>query len=100
MSKVFQSGEIFAASPLGDAQALCRACHEMVDAASALILNVEFLAEATEGRKQQAAEDARHSVDRIVKVAKALRDAAASRLDSSGSSRRTNEDEAMEDSVG
>jgi hypothetical protein len=100
MSKEFQSGEIFAASPSGEAQALCRACHEIVDAASALILNVEFLAEAAEGPRQQAADDARLSVERIVKVAKRLRDAAASKLDSSGRPRRASEAEGVEDSVG
>jgi hypothetical protein len=100
MAEVFQSGEIFAASPLGETQAVCRACHEIVDAASALILNVEFLAEAAEGTKRQAAEDARQSVERIVKVAKTLRDAAASRLDSAVRSRRSHEDEARGDSVG
>jgi hypothetical protein len=54
--------------------ALARACREIVDAASALMVDVEFLVEAPNAEKKAAAaEDALRSVKRIVQVAEALR---------------------------
>jgi hypothetical protein len=78
MAELIQNGEVCAAAPAGEStQALSRACHEIIDAASALMVNVEFLAQAGEGsNKQRAAEDARRSVERIVKIAQTLRGAA------------------------
>jgi hypothetical protein len=53
--------------------ALSRACHEIIDAASALMLNVDYLADGDEEGRRGAVRDARTSVERIVKIAKALR---------------------------
>ena len=52
---------------------LARDCHEIIDAASALIVNVEFMARDGEPSRVAAAEDARQSVHRIVRIARAMR---------------------------
>jgi hypothetical protein len=60
-----------------------RACHSMIDAVSALTVNLDYLADddpldprshpARIGERRAAAEDAKHSLERIVALAKALR---------------------------
>lgn len=52
---------------------LARACHQIVDAASALAANVELLAEKARPSQQDLVEDARASVKRIAKLARAIR---------------------------
>jgi hypothetical protein len=55
------------------ASEMSRACHGIIDAASALIANVEFLAGAC-GQQAEAIEDARRSITRIVALAKEVRE--------------------------
>jgi len=72
------TGEVRAAEAVSkSAQALSRACHDIVDAASALLVNVEFLAQGAEGDKQRAAADSRYSIERIIALAEVLRGGAA-----------------------
>jgi hypothetical protein len=66
------------ASVLGDDPSradLARACHEIIGAASSLILNVEFLAKITDPAQQEAVDDSRRSIDVIVALARAIRQA-------------------------
>jgi hypothetical protein len=57
-----------------DSATLCEACHQLIDAASSLMLNVDYLAQAGEDSKLlDAARDARLSIERIVQIANALR---------------------------
>ncbi|HEY8038682.1 MAG TPA: hypothetical protein VIF15_02775 [Polyangiaceae bacterium] len=61
---------------------LARACHDILGALAALTINVEILAEArtqVDGELQQVVHDARDSVDRIARIAKALQRAVRSR---------------------
>jgi hypothetical protein len=61
-------------SKMPSPDALERACREIIDAVSALVVDVDFLVEATHAEKKAAAvEDALRSVNRIVKVADAVR---------------------------
>jgi hypothetical protein len=58
----------------GPSPSLCQACHDLIDAASSLMLNVDYLAQGGEDSKLLgAATDARLSVERIVEIANALR---------------------------
>jgi hypothetical protein len=62
-------------------EALVRACHDILNAAAALIINVEMMAEyapeSTDG--PSIAEDARLSVQRIAMVAQVIQAAARAR---------------------
>jgi hypothetical protein len=65
------------AKPLGDNPSrtdLVRACHEIVDAASSLLLNLNHL-ERSDVDRAGAFADARSSVDRIATLARAVRQA-------------------------
>ena len=55
------------------AAGLARACHEIIDAASTIILSVEFMAQDREPSQVAAAHDARQSVERIVRIARSIR---------------------------
>jgi len=63
-------------------EALMYACHDILNAAAALIINVEMLAEYAPGFVDgpSVAEDARASVERIAKVAKAIQATARARF--------------------
>ncbi len=51
-----------------------RACREIIDAASALSLDLEYLAGAADPEgKEHAVDDARMSIERIVKLAERVR---------------------------
>lgn len=52
---------------------VARACHEIVDAASALMVDVDFLLSAPVEQRQPAADNARESIARIVRLANAIR---------------------------
>jgi hypothetical protein len=59
-------------APPGEAALL--ACRDIIDAASALSLDLEFLAGDAEAElKHLAVEDARRSIERIVKLAERIR---------------------------
>jgi hypothetical protein len=62
-------------------EALVDACHAILDAAAALVMNVEFMTKTagSSAEVQAVAADMRASVDRIAKVARALQGAARER---------------------
>src|SRR5580704_7586332 len=55
------------------AEPLALACHEIVDAASSIIANLEILALAAGGRQTDVVADVRASVELIVELARAIR---------------------------
>jgi hypothetical protein len=54
-------------------EAVFRACHEIIDAASALLVNLELLAGGSDPAHDYVVADARASIERIVKLARSLR---------------------------
>ena len=84
MADAYESGEVRVLGPVYEGEALARACHAIIDAASALVMNVDLLAQAggDSGDRQAAVEDARRSVERIVKIAEAIRKGEAEAVDS------------------
>ena len=50
-----------------------RHCDEIVSAAAALVVDLEFVSERVGGESIPALDDARSSVDRIVEIAQAIR---------------------------
>lgn len=52
---------------------LARACHDIIGAASVLVINFEFLAQTANAEHQGAVIDSRRSIERIVALARALR---------------------------
>ncbi len=61
------------AAPEHEARRFAQNCHEIIDAISSIIVNVEFVATAAEGPKRAAADDALRSLQRLVKLVRALR---------------------------
>jgi hypothetical protein len=52
---------------------VARHCDEIVSAAAALVVDLEFVSERVGGESTAALNDARSSVDRIVEIAQAIR---------------------------
>ncbi|MGA7123900.1 MAG: hypothetical protein WBY94_27605 [Polyangiaceae bacterium] len=74
MTEAGESGVVETGARLDDSpEWLDRACHSMIDAVSALTVNLDYLAYDAVGERRAAAEDAKHSIDRILALAKAVR---------------------------
>jgi hypothetical protein len=74
MTEALESGGVGVAVQAGGApEALDRTCREIIDAVSALTVNLDVLAHEVVGEKRAAAEDAQLSVVRIIGLAKFLR---------------------------
>jgi hypothetical protein len=65
---------------------VAHACHEIIDAVSSLVINLEFLANKNKA-DQQIVDDVRKSIDRVVELARAIQNAVESKP--SGSSEPT-----------
>jgi hypothetical protein len=48
-------------------------CDEIVNAAAALVVNLEFVSERVDDESRAALQDARESVDRIVQITRTIR---------------------------
>jgi hypothetical protein len=48
-------------------------CDEIVNAAAALVVNLEFVSERVDDESRAALQDARESVDRIVEISRTIR---------------------------
>ncbi len=48
-------------------------CDEIVNAAAALVVNLEFVSERVDDESRAALQDARESVDRIVEITRTIR---------------------------
>jgi hypothetical protein len=65
---------------------VAQACHEIIDAVSSLVINLEFLANKNKA-DQQIVDDVRKSIDRVVELARAIQSAVETKP--SGSSEPT-----------
>jgi hypothetical protein len=57
----------------GSGGEISRACHEIIDAAAAAMVNVDFITEGSYGEKRAASDDLKHSVTRIADLANEIR---------------------------
>lgn len=58
--------------PVADNLEVAGGCHEILSAASILIVNLEFISRGANGEKSAALDEARASVARIVEIAKEM----------------------------
>ena len=74
MTEPGESGVVETGAKVDDTpESLDRACHSMIDAVSALIVNLDYLAYDAVGERRAAAEDAKRSLERIVALANSVR---------------------------
>lgn len=77
MGEILESGvEESAASIEGLPESVAHTCHDILNALAALSINLNYLAQDAKGEKLAAADDARQSLERLIGLAKTLRQSA------------------------
>jgi hypothetical protein len=69
-----ESGVVSLAEAGADVESeVTRACHDIIDAASIAVVNLDFASEGAEGEKKAALDDAQYAVARIVQLVTRIR---------------------------